>query len=311
MIKATSKNWIQQFRSLTPAARTEAKAGYAFISPWLIGFLIFIAGPTLASLVISFTRWNIVGDPQWVGLKNYIQIFTSDKAFIQSLKVTFRYSALYLPLCTVAGLATAMALNAKVKGVGIFRAMFYMPYVAPSIAATLVWMWMLNPRYGLLNTILSWLGIEGPNWFHDPSTSLYGIIMISIWGVGGSAVIYLAGLQNIPPQLYEAAVIDGANSWQKFRHVTIPMLTPTIFFQIVVELIGVFQTFTTAFVATQGGPLKSTYFYMLHIYNKAWVSLRMGYASALAWILTLIILAITLLIFKSSPLWVHYEVEQK
>jgi multiple sugar transport system permease protein len=311
MIKNPSRNWFRQLQAMSTASRREALTGYAFISPWLIGFLLFIAGPALASLVISFTRWNIVSDPRWVGLKNYNHIFTADKAFIQSLKVTFRYSVLYLPLTTIAGLATAMALNAKVKGVGIFRAMFYLPYVAPQIAATLVWMWMLNPRYGLINTVLSWLGIEGPNWFHDPGTALYGIIMISIWGVGGSAVIYLAGLQNIPPQLYDAAEVDGANSWQTFWNVTIPMLTPTIFFQLVVELIGVFQTFTAAFVATEGGPLKSTYFYMLHIYDKAWVSLRMGYASALAWILTLIILAFTLLIFKSSPFWVHYEAEQK
>lgn len=296
---------------LNSPARREALAGYAFISPWLLGFLFFIAGPTLASLAISFTRWNIVGDPRWIGLKNYIQIFTSDKAFIQSVKVTFRYSVLYLPLTTIAGLTTAMVLNAKVKGVGIFRALFYLPYITPQIAATLVWMWMLNPRYGLINTALSWFGVEGPNWFHDPSTALYGILMISIWAVGGGAVIYLAGLQNIPEQLYEAAEIDGANAWQQFWNVTIPMLTPTIFFQLTVELIGVFQTFTAAFVATEGGPLKATYFYMLHIYDKAWVSLRMGYASALAWILTIIILAFTMLIFKSSPLWVHYEAERK
>jgi len=311
MKKNPSLNWFQQFRAMDLTARREALAGYAFISPWLIGFLLFVAGPTLASLVISFTRWNIVSDPRWVGFKNYIQIFTSDKAFIQSLKVTFKYSLIYLPLITVAGLATAMVLNAKVKGVGIFRAIFYLPYVAPQIAATLIWMWMLNPRYGLINTILGWFGIAGPNWFSDPSTALYGIVLISLWAVGGGAVIYLAGLQNIPVQLYEAAEIDGANARQQFLHVTIPMLSPTIFFQLTVELIGVFQTFTSAFVATEGGPLKSTYFYMLHIYNKAWVSLRMGYASALAWILTIIIMAFTLLIFKSSPLWVHYEAERK
>jgi len=302
---------MRQWREMTPTSRREALSGYAYISPWLFGFIFFMAIPILASLVISFTRWNIVSDPKWVGIKNYERIFTADKAFVQSLKVTFRYTLIYLPLTTVAGLATAMALNAKVKGVGVFRALFYLPYVAPQIAATLIWMWVLNPRYGLLNTILGWVGIEGPNWFHDPGTALYGIVMIALWGVGGSAVIYLAGLQNIPPQLYEAAEIDGANAWQQFRHVTIPMLSPTIFFQLTVELIGVFQTFTPAFVATEGGPLKSTYFYMLHIYNKAWQSLRMGYASALAWVLTIIIMAFTLLIFKSSPLWVHYEAERK
>lgn len=292
-------------------ARRDMVAGYLFISPWLIGFIVFMAGPILASLILSFTRWNIVGTPQWVGLQNYEQIFTSDKDFIQAIKVTFRYALIYLPLTTVFGLITALALNAKVKGVGLFRTVFYMPYIAPQIAATLVWMWVLNPRYGLLNTALRWFGIEGPNWFRDPKTALYGIVMISLWGVGGSAVIYLAGLQNIPQRLYDAARVDGANTWHQFRHVTLPMLTPTIFFQLVVELIGVFQTFTPSFVATRGGPLKSTFFYMLYIYSKAWQSLRMGYASALAWILAMIILAITALVFRSSPYWVHYEAEVK
>lgn len=309
MSKKRRKSTLR-WRDMSPVMRREALAGYAFISPWLIGFIFFMALPILASFVISFTRWNIVSPPKWVGLKNYVRIFTADKAFWQSLKVTFRYAAIYLPLTTVAGLVTAMALNTKVKGVGIFRALFYLPYITPQIAATLIWMWVLNPRYGLLNTALSWFGVEGPNWFHDPDTAIYGIIMIALWGVGGSAVIYLAGLQNIPEQLYEAAQIDGANPWQQFWSVTVPMLSPTIFFQVIVELIGVFQTFTPAFVATEGGPLKSTYFYMLHIYNKAWQSLRMGYASALAWILTIIILIFTLFIFKSSALWVHYEAER-
>lgn len=311
MTKKPREGLLQRWRKMSPKTRRDALVGYAFISPWLIGFIVFVAGPVIASFFISFTRWNIVGDPNWVGLRNYERIFTADKNFIQALKVTFRYSALYLPTTAILGLAAAMALNAKVKGVGIFRALFYMPYIAPQIAATLIWMWMLNPRYGLINAVLKWIGIEGPNWLQDPKTALYGIIMISLWGVGGGAVIYLAGLQNIPPQLYDAAKVDGANAWQQFRHVTIPMLTPTIFFQLVVELIGVFQTFTSSFVSTGGGPLKSTFFFMLYIYNKAWRSLRMGYASALAWVLTLIILTFTLLIFKSSPFWVHYEAEQK
>lgn len=304
-------NPIQRWRTMSPKRRQEIIGGYAFISPWLIGFLLFIAGPVLMSLFVSFTRWNIVGDPRWVGLRNYERIFTVDKDFIQALKVTFRYSIVYLPMTTALGLATAMALNNKVRGVGIFRSFFYMPYMAPQIAATLVWMWMLNPRYGLINTALGWIGIEGPNWLHDPNTAIYGLMLIGLWGVGGSAVIYLAGLQNIPQHLYDAAEVDGANAWQQFRHVTLPMLSPTIFYVVVIELIGVFQTFTSSYVATGGGPLKSTFFYMFYVYTKAWESLRMGYASALAWILTVIILLITLLILRSSPLWVHYEAEKK
>jgi multiple sugar transport system permease protein len=305
-----SNSLVQTWRGMSASKRQEAVAGYLFISPWIIGFVVFIAGPMLASFVISFTRWNIVSDPQWVGFANYKRIFTADKDFVQALTVTFKYAALFLPLFTVIGLAMAMALNVKIKGVGIFRTLLYLPYVAPGIAATLVWVWVLNGRFGLLNTILAWVGIEGPSWFRDPNTSLYGILMIGLWGVGGSAVIYLAGLQNIPEHLYEAAIVDGANEWQKFWYVTIPMLSPTIFYQLVIGLIGVFQTFTSSFVATGGGPLKSTFFYMLYIYNKAWESLRMGYASALAWILFVIILLITLLIFRSSPMWVHYEAER-
>ncbi len=304
-------NVVQTWRQMPPAERREALAGYVFISPWLLGFLLFTVGPMLFSLYISFTRWNIVGDPKWVGLANYERIFTVDKDFRQALLVTFKYAAIYLPISTIIGLAMAMALHLKLKGVSIFRTMLYLPYVVPGIAATLVWVWVLNGRFGLVNTILSWFGIDGPNWFADPNTALYGIVMISLWGVGGSAVIYLAGLQNIPEHLYEAALVDGANGWQKFRFITIPMLSPTIFYLLIIGLIGVFQTFTSSFVATGGGPLKSTFFYMLYIYNKAWESLRMGYASALAWILFAIIMFITILVFRTSALWVHYEAERE
>ena len=298
-------------RPKSPMGRREAVAGYLFILPWLFGFICFTAGPMVASFVLSFTEWNIVGTPRWVGLENYNRIFTSDPDFIQSLKVTFTFALIYLPIATLFGLGVAVALNAKVRCIGLFRTLFYLPSVAPSIAAALVWVWMLNPRYGLINTGLSQIGIAGPNWFRNPDTALYGIMLISLWGVGGSAVIYLAGLQNIPQHLYEAAQVDGANTWRQFWHITLPTLTPTIFFQLVIGLIGVFQTFTSSFVATGGGPRKATFFYMLYIYTRAWESLRMGYASALAWILTLIILLITVLVFRSSPYWVHYEAERK
>lgn len=300
-----------QWRGMGPKARQEAIAGYLFIAPWLFGFIVFLAGPLIASFGISFTSWNIVGAPRWVGLQNYERIFTRDPDFIQALKVTLRYAVIFLPLSTILGIAMAQALNSKVRGVGLFRTLLYLPSVVPSVAATLVWVWVLNGRYGLLNTILGWFGIEGPDWFRDPQAALYGIAIIGLWGVGGSAIIYLAGLQNIPTHLYEAARVDGASSTQQFWFITLPMLTPTIFFQLVVGLIGVFQTFTSSYVATGGGPLKSTFFYMLYIYTRAWQSLRMGYASALAWVLALIILVITVLVFRSSPYWVHYEAERK
>ena len=310
-LQAGSPRFLRRWRQMGPLARKEALSGYLFILPWIVGFVVFLAGPMLASFALSFTRWNIVGDPRWVGLDNYQQIFTRDPDFLQSLKVTLRYAVIYLPLTTVIGIAMAVALNSRVRGIGLFRTLLYLPSVVPGVAATLVWVWVLNGRYGLLNTILGWFGIEGPNWFRDPQAALYGIVMISLWGVGGSAIIYLAGLQNIPEHLYEAARVDGASGWQQFRYVTLPMLSPVIFFQLVVGLIGVFQTFTSSFVATGGGPLKSTLFYMLYIYNKAWQSLRMGYASALAWILALIILIVTILVFRSSPYWVHYEAERE
>lgn len=300
---------------LTRQRKREAVTGILFIMPWLIGFLVFYAGPALVSLVMSFTKWNIVGTPTWIGFDNYTDIFTGDKNFWNSVWVTMRYAFLYIPLMTIFSVITAMALNSKVKGIGIFRTLFYMPSIAPAIAASLIFMWILQPTYGLLNVILSYFGIEGPNWFKDPSYAIWGIIMIALWRLGAGAVVYLAGLQNIPLQLYDAADVDGANGWKKFRHVTLPMLTPILFFQIVVELIGVFQTFTPAYVVSQAngyaGPIKQLYFYMLYVYVKGWQNLQMGYASALSWLLTIFILIITVLVFRSSPYWVYYEAEKK
>jgi multiple sugar transport system permease protein len=309
--KKPTEKWSQY----SPQRRKEAISGLLFISPWLIGFLLFFAIPAIVSFFISFTKWNIVGDPIWIGLDNYLKIFSGDKKFWNSVVVTLRYAALYIPLMTVLSLITAMALNTKVKGIGIFRTLFYLPSIAPAIAASLVFMWILQPTYGLINILLSYIGVDGPNWFKDPSYAIWGIIMIAMWRLGASAIIYLAGLQNISPQLYDAADVDGANGWQKFWHVTLPMLTPILFFQIVVELIGVFQTFTPAYVVSQSsgyaGPIKELYFYMLYVYIKGWQNLQMGYASALSWILTIFILIITVLVFRSSPYWVHYETEKK
>ena len=304
---------LRAWAGLSSSERSEAIAGYLFISPWIIGFIVFFAGPILASLLLSFTRWNIVGDPQWVGVSNYERIFTADPAFKKSVEVTLRYAFFYLPLEVICGIGVAVALNQKLRGIGLFRAAFYMPYIVPSVAAALVWVWMLNTRYGVVNTILGWFGVEGPNWLGNPNYVLPSLILIALWGVGGSAVIYLAGLQNIPEHLYEAATVDGAGWAQKFFRITLPLLTPTIFFQVVLGLIGAFQTFTPAFIAAgrTGGPLQSGLFYMLYIYNRSFESMRMGYGSALAWIMTVFILVVTLLVFRSSGYWVHYEAERK
>ncbi len=305
--------FIRQWADMTPAERREAVAGYLFISPWLIGFILFFAGPILASFVISFTKWNIVSPPEWVGLNNYRRIFTLDPNFKKAVTVTLTYAIFYLPLEVVCGITIAVVLNQKLRGIGVFRTIYYMPYIVPKVAASLVWVWMLNPRYGVVNTVLSWFGIQGPNWLGNPHYVLPSIIIMALWGVGGSAVIYLAGLQNIPQQLYEAAMVDGANRIQQFFKITLPMLSPTIFFQVVLGLIGTFQTFTPAFIAAgrTGGPLQSGLFYMLYIYNVSFRSMRMGYGSALAWIMSLFILVVTILVFRSSRYWVYYEAERK
>jgi multiple sugar transport system permease protein len=294
---------------LSPSRRREALAGYLFISPWLIGFIVFFVGPILASFVLSFTSWNIVGTPQWVGLDNYRDIFSTDARFAKSVQVTLTYAVFYLPLEVACGIGLALLMNKKLRGIGIFRTLYYMPSVVPQVAAALVWVWMLNARYGVLNTVLGWVGIEGPNWLGNPSYILPSLIMIALWGVGGSAVIYLAGLQNIPQTFYEAATVDGANSFQQFFKITLPLLSPTIFFQLVLGLIGVFQTFTPAYIAAgaTGGPLQSGLFYMLYLYNRGFETLRMGYASALAWILTVFILIVTVIVLRSSRYWVYYE----
>ncbi|MBZ0285428.1 MAG: sugar ABC transporter permease [Anaerolineae bacterium] len=297
---------------MAPNRRKEAVAGYLFISPWLIGFLVFFLGPIIASFVLSFTSWNIVGTPEWVGLENYNTILTADPRFVKAVQVTLTYSIIYLPLEVVCGIGLAVLMNRKVKGIGIFRTLYYMPYVVPQVAAALVWVWMLNTRYGVVNTLLSTVGVDGPNWLGSPSYLLSSFVMIALWGVGGSAVIYLAGLQNIPEVFYEAATVDGAGPIQKFFKITLPLLSPTIFFQVVLGLIGVFQTFTPAFIAagTSGGPLQAGLFYMLYLYNRGFVTLRMGYASALAWIMTLFILFVTVIVLRSSQYWVHYETDR-
>lgn len=300
---------VAEWKSLSPNRRREAISGYLFISPWFIGFIVFFLGPVIASFLLSFTRWNIVGTPQWIGLANYQEIFGTDARFAKAVQVTLTYSIMYLPLEVVCGIGVAVLMNQKLRGIGLFRTLFYMPSVVPQVAAALVWVWMLNTRYGVLNTILGWFGVTGPNWLGNPRYIMTSLIFIALWGVGGSAVIYLAGLQNIPESLYEAALVDGANTWQRFIRITLPLLTPTIFFQLVLGLIGVFQTFTPAYIAAgaNGGPLQSALFYMLYLYNRAFVTLRMGYASALAWILTAFILAVTIIVLRSSRYWVYYE----
>ncbi len=280
--------------------------GYAFIAPWLIGFLVFTAGPFIASIYLSFTRYDVISSPTWVGAANYKELLTGDPIFWKSLMVTFKYAAVAIPSGIIAGVALALLLNMEIKGISVYRTIFFIPSIVPVVATSVVFVWILNPNSGLVNSLLLRFGIIGPNWLQDKNWALWSLIFMSLWGVGGSMIIYLAGLKDIPAQLYEAAMIDGANAWQRARHITIPMLTPIIFFNLVMGTIGAFGTFTQAFVMTQGGPEDSTMFYSLYLFNRAWRYLDMGYASAMAWILFVIIMVFTGIIMKSHRKWVHY-----
>jgi len=291
-------------------ARREALTFYLLISPWLIGFLLFVLGPMIASLGISFTRWDLLSPAKFIGLDNYQKMFTRDPLFWQSLKVTAVYTAVYVPMELAGGLVLALLMNQKLKGIGLFRTLYYLPSVLPGVAFVVLWMWILHPDVGLLNTLLSYVGIQGPRWLANPHWALTALLMMSVWGLGRAMVIYLASLQGLPEHLYEAAAIDGANAWQSFWKITLPLLTPTIFFNLVLSIISTFQTFTSAFVATNGGPLDSTLFYVLYLFRQAFQYFNMGYASALAWVLFVIILVLTLLIVRSSSRWVFYEGER-
>lgn len=289
----------------------EAIEGYLCIMPWLIGFLVLTLGPVIFSFIMSLSKWDMITPPKMVGFANYVSIFTDDFRFKQSLKVTAIYAACAVPLGLVCSLALALLLNLNVKGMRVFRSIFYIPAILPGVAVAMVWLAVFKPQGGVFNTMLGWLHIAPVSWLQDPKTALPSFIIMSLWGVGGGMIIYLAGLQSVPTQLYEAAEIDGAGSWSKFRNVTLPMISPTIFFNLIMGVIGSFQVFTSSFVMTQGGPANATLFYVLYLYLKAFKYLQMGYACALAWILFGIILALTLIVFKSSASWVYYEAELK
>ncbi|MCP4167727.1 MAG: sugar ABC transporter permease [Chloroflexi bacterium] len=300
---------MASWRGMSPRARREAIDGYISIAPWLIGFLLFTLGPILASFYISFTQWTLIRPPEWVGLSNYERMFTRDPLFWQAIKVTITFVVLTLPLQIILGLALSLMLNLKVRGMNLFRTIFYIPAVISGVAVSLMFIWLLQPDTGVINTLLEGIGVKGPAWFWDPNWALPSVALMSLWAVGGGAVIYLAGLQNIPPHLYEAAQIDGANTWHRFWKITLPLLTPTLFFQLIVTMIGAFKVFTEAFVITKGGPLKATYFYLFYFYEEAFQNFNMGYASALALILMLIILVATVLVNFTSKRWVYYEAD--
>ena len=290
--------------------RHEAIQFYICISPWLIGLLVFVLGPMVASLFFSVTRWDLLSPPQFVGLRNYERLFTRDPLLWQSLRVTVLYTLMYVPAELVGGLALALLMHQPVRGVRVLRTLYYLPSVLSGVAFVVVWMWLLHPEAGLINGTLALIGIQGPRWLADPKTALISLWMMSLWGLGRTAVIYLAGLQGVPKELYDAASVDGANAWHRFWQITIPVLTSTIFFNLILSVISTFQTFTSAYVATNGGPLDSTLFYVLYLYRQAFSFFNMGYASAMAWVLFVLILALTVAVVRSGDLWVYYEGRQ-
>ncbi len=318
-----SLRFRKQGRQTNRMSIGEGVAGYLFASPWIIGFIVFTAGPILVSIVLSFCEYDVLHTANFVGLDNYKLMLTNDPLFWKSLWNTV-FMILGVPLGMILGLAIAMLLNTEVRGIAVYRTIFYLPAIVPVVASSILWIWIFNPQAGLLNSflrvlhlevpldsLLKWLGTEGLLWLQDKHLAKPSIILMGLWGAGASMIIWLAGLKGIPEHLYEAAEIDGANRWRKFLNVTIPMLSPYIFFNLIMGVIGTFQIFTQAYIMTQGGPVDATMFYVYYLFNNAFQYFKMGYASAMAWILFLIILILTLIQFKLAPRWVHYETEQK
>jgi len=294
-------------RRLGAAARREERELYLFIGPWLIGLVLFYAGPILASVLMSLTEWPMLSSPRWVGFANYAEILGRDALFGKALFNTVYYVVFSVPLGIMFALVIAILLNQKVRWLPLFRTIYYIPSLVTGVSVAVVWSWLLNPQFGLVNHFLGLIGIKGPNWLFDTKTAMPAMIIMSLWAVGRSMVIYLAGLQGIPQHLYEAAEIDGAGSWSRFRNVTLPMMTPTIFFNLIMGIIGSFQTFTRFFIMTNGGPANATLTYVLYLYRAAFEFFRMGYACGLAWILFLVILVMTLMQFWGARYWVYYE----
>jgi multiple sugar transport system permease protein len=288
---------------------SRALVSYSFLAPWLIGFLGLTLGPTLASLYLSFTNFDLLQDPQFIGTANYQRIVTNDVKFWHSMQVTFTYVILAVPLKLAFALGLAMVLNRGIAGLPLYRALFYLPsLLGASVAIAVLWR-QLFAKDGLANVAMAFFGIDGPSWISDPNYSLYTLVLLSVWQFGSPMIIFLAGLRQIPSDVYEAASIDGASKMQQFIKITVPLLTPVIFFNGIVQTIDAFKAFTPAFIISEGtgGPIDSTLFYTLYLYQEGFAYFRMGYASALAWILLIIIACFTAFSFLTSRYWVHYN----
>lgn len=298
-------------RRLSPLTRTNLIHGLIFISPWIIGFSLFIGYPILASLGYSFTDYDVLTTPEFIGLTNYRDLLTADHLFFTAVRNTLYFALFSIPLNIVLSVAIALLLNLNVRGMSIYRTIFFIPSIVPQVASALLWAWILNPQFGLANAMLKLIGLPQLGWLSDPAWSKPSIILMGLWGLGSTMVIYLAALQDVPKELYEASDIDGASAWRQTFAITIPLITPTIFFNLVLGTINIFQAFTQIFVLTQGngGPVDSTLVYGLLLYRNAFTYLKMGYASAMAWFLFAFITLITVIIFRSSGRWVFYQGE--
>jgi multiple sugar transport system permease protein len=297
----------------SPMRRREAIEGVLYLSPWIIGFVVFIAGPLLASLYLGFTKYNVLRPAQWIGLQNYVTAFTQDPLFIPSIWKSFYYALLSVPLAMVGSLIVAVLLNQKLWATTMWRTFYFLPTLTPLLAVALLWRWMLNPDVGLVNYLLSLVGIKGPGWLASTTWAIPSLVLMGLWAsIGGSRmIIFLAGLQDVPKEILESAEIDGAGAWSKFWNVTLPLISPTIFFNLVLGIIFALRTFDTALIATNGGPARATWFISLHIYQNAFVSFDMGYASALSWVFFIILFVLTYLQFRVSGSWVFYAGERQ
>ena len=293
-------------KPLSPRTR-ETLAALVLASPWLVHLLFLEAVPILASFYFSFCDYQIVQPAKFMGLQNYVRLFTEDPRFIKSLYNTLFMVVIGVPAGMISGLAIALLMNTNVRGRALYRTMYYLPSQVSGVALAFMWSWLLNPQFGVVSVVLRGVGIKPPLWIGSPQWVKPSFIMMGLWGVGGSMIIWLAGLQAIPEVFYEAAQIDGANRWKRFTGITLPLLSPTIFFVLTTSIIGTFQIFTQAYVLTSGGPADASLFYALYLYQEAFAYFKMGYAAAMAWVLFVIIMGLTLLQIKLGQRWVYYE----
>jgi multiple sugar transport system permease protein len=301
---------LKRRRRLSAQERRSLLRGLLFVSPWVIGFFLFTVYPLASSMYYSMTRYDLIRDPVFLGFKNYEKLFTDDPHFWLVMYNSLFYVGFGVPLGVGSAFLVACLLNTKLVARSFFRGIIYVPSIVPAVCSAMVWYFLLNIQYGAINAILQTFGLPAIPFISNPDLAKPSMILVSVWAQGAAVVIFLASLQDVPRSLYEAATVDGANAWQRFRHVTVPMTTPIILFNLIMGFIGGFQEFTVPWLLTQGGPMDSTEFYTVHLYRNAFINLRMGKASAMAWVLFLIIVVFTVVLFRTSARWVYYGGEK-